>query len=221
MRLLGHASLSAFRLDLVYLRASLLADDRPEIQALVPEVDAVIARLASERTELEAAEDASVVMSARRSRSDDVLDRKIVSFGGQIRAVDKRLYGALFPRLSPAQVARAAVDREIAEVERILGEIARLGEDHPVQVEHEASLREALTALRAALAASDEVDVGLALARSKVDQFRAEADRVRVAVHGKLQGLLASKAEADEFFRGEPARSEGAAKPVPSPSGAS
>ncbi len=217
MRLLGRASLAAYRLDLVFLRASLLADDRPEVNALVPEVDRILAKLADERAKIEAAEEAAVIASARRGRRDAALDRKVVSFGGQVRAVQRRLYDVLFRRVSPAQVARSGLDREVAEVSRILGELGSLPAEDALRVAHEKGLRDALDALVLARKESGDVELGLALARSKGDQLRAEADRVRVALHGKLQGLLESKAEADGFFRVGAARAEAAepAAPVP------
>src|SRR5690606_10471233 len=109
---------------------------------------------------------AAVVMSARRSRRDDSADRKVVSFGGQVRAVDKELYARFFPRLSPTAITRGALDRQMTEMERILGELAALPADDTLRATHEPGLRGALEALRLARRESEEVDVSLALARS-------------------------------------------------------
>jgi hypothetical protein len=206
MRLLGPSSLTVYRLDLVFLRASLRADERPEIAALAPEVEALLERLREERAAIEAAQEASVVMSAELGRRDDALDRRVVTFGGQVRAVNRALYDVLFPRLSPTRTAHVALAKESAEIERILGELERVPPEDPVRTAHEAPLRAALDALSAARAQSDEVDVALVLARSRLNQFRAEADRARVRVHGELQSRLGSRTEADAFFRRAPAR---------------
>jgi hypothetical protein len=208
MRLLRGSSLSVYRLDLVYLRASLMSDERPEIAALAPLVEALLTRLGEEREAIETAQEASVVMSAELGRRDAALDRQVLTFGGQVRAVNRELYERLFPRLSPTKTAHLGIAKEIAEVERILGELARAPSDDPVRAAHEGPLRAALETLSAAQGQRDDVDVALALARSRLSQFRAEVDRARVSVHGQLQSLLGSRSEADAFFRRSSARAE-------------
>ncbi|UJR85076.1 hypothetical protein [Sandaracinus amylolyticus] len=195
MRMLGSSSsLATFRYDLVFLHASLLADDRPAVNALAPRVAAKLAELRSERDAFELAEDAAVVLRARKARRDAVLDKQVIGFGGHVRAIDPTLYAVFFKSLSPSRVAKLGLDDEIEQVRRIVGELARLPADHPERAAYETSLRGALDALVTAKAASDEADTALALARSRVEQFKLELDRTRVELHGQLVTSPAARA---------------------------
>ncbi|AKF11432.1 hypothetical protein [Sandaracinus amylolyticus] len=202
MRMLGSSSsLATFRYDLVFLHASLLADDRPAVNALAPRVAAKLAELRAERDAFELAEDAAVVLRARKARRDAVLDKQVIGFGGHVRAIDPTLYAVFFKSLSPSRVAKLGLDDELEQVRRIVGELARLPADHAERAAYETSLRGALDALVTAKAASNEADTALALARSRVEQFKLELDRTRVELHGQLVTLSRSKGEADDFFR--------------------
>lgn len=202
MKMLGtDVSLHTVRLDLVFLHASLLADDRAEIQALAGGIGVLLEQLRTERELYERAEDAAVVMTARQQRRDNSLDRLVLTFGGVLRSVNARLYELFFPTLSPSGVGRASLERELTEVTRILGELARLPADDAQRVAYEAPLRSTLDALEAAHTSSEQADTALTLASSRVAQFKHRVDRVRVETHGRLLTLLGDKKTAGEFFR--------------------
>jgi len=202
MRLLGiKAGLPMFRWDLVYLHSNLVSDERADIQALAPPVEALIGEVRAERDLLEQVEDAAILGSARKGKRDGALDTLVVRFGGVARATDKGLYGALFPRHNPSQTARLALPDEVREVERILGEIAALPADHPLRVEYQAALSGALAILKGAMSDSAQAATDLSLARSRMERFKLRLDQARVEVHGKLLVLLKDKAAADSFFR--------------------
>lgn len=201
MRVLGdRASIDAFRFDLVYLEASLLADDRPEVSAIAARVRARISQLRAERDLFETAEDAAVVVTARKGRRDTALDRLVVTFGGHVRAVSPTLYSVFFRAITPTAIARAALQTEVLHVQRIIGELDALPADH-AQRSYAPAFRTSLEALVLADQASQEADVSLALARSRLQQFKLATDRLRVEIFGELQTLLGSKEEADSFFR--------------------
>lgn len=202
MKLLGtSATVATIRYDLVYLHASLLSDDDPAVQALAVPIDQRVTALRDERDVYERAEDAVVVLAARRSKRDTALDTCVVTFGGVARAMNKGLYRTFFPTLSPSQTARQKLSREVSEVKRILGELARLPATHALRVSYEAQMRALVEALEAAMRQSEEVDVALALARSRLDQFKLRVDELRVETHGRLLVILKDKDAADVYFR--------------------
>ena len=54
MRLLGtKTTLAAFRWDLIYLSAQLVSDERPGVSELSPPVQALLAQVAAESTEID------------------------------------------------------------------------------------------------------------------------------------------------------------------------
>jgi hypothetical protein len=202
MRLLGSKSpLSAFRHDLIYLAASLSADARPDVAALAPSVNQLLGDLRAERELFEQAEDATVIMTARRGRRDAELDELIVTLGGIARSVDKQLYGVLFAKRNPTTIARLGLDKEVVEVDRILGELGKLPEGSALRRDYQGALSSAVTTLRETMTLSRGAEVDLALARSQLDRFKLRADEVRLETHGKLVTLLKDRKEADTFFR--------------------
>lgn len=202
MRLLGvKAGLPLFRWDLVYLHSNLVSDDRADIQALAPPVQALITEIRAERELIEAAEDQAVLGSARAGKRDGALDVVLLRFGGVARATDKDLYGTLFPRLNPSKTARLGMADEVQEMDRILGEIAVLPADHPLRVEYQGPLTAATAAVKQALTESSQAQVALAVARSRLERFKLRMDEARVEVHGRLLSILKDKAAADAFFR--------------------
>lgn len=225
MRLLGTKTpLLQYRQDLVFLHASLMGDDNVEVAALAPGVGALVEQCRGERDSFERALDAATVMTARKVRSDSRVDRLVLTFGGVARTVAPRVYEVFFSALSPSGVARAAIEREVIEVKRMLGEFARMPAGDPLRAGYEGSLRTALNALEAALGAQEDANVALTLARSRVAQFKLRCDRERTVVHGKLTAILGDKRAADEFFR--PAKEvadveEGEDDPSPAPAPAS
>jgi hypothetical protein len=217
MKQLGtDASLTSIRLDLVFLHASLLSDEQPEVQVLATPIGALIEQLRTERDVYERAQDAAVVTTARQGRRDATLDRLVVTFGGVARSVSPRLYDVFFAALSPSGVARAKTSREIAEVQRILGELARLDASDPLKT-YEAPLRSALAALQASDTASEQTDTALALARSRLVQFKLRVDRVRVETHGKLQVVHGDRKLAGEYFRSSTREPEADDDSTPAP----
>jgi hypothetical protein len=219
MKQLGtDASLTAIRLDLVFLHASLLADEKADVQALATPIGTLLEQLRAERDVFERAQDAAVVTSARQGRRDSSLDRLVVTFGGVTRALSPKLYDVFFGALSPSGVARAKTSREIAEVQRILGELARLEPADPLRT-YESPLRAALASLQAADTASEQTDTALSLARSRLVQFKLRVDRVRVETHGKLLVLHGDKSLAEEYFRKSTRapEDEDDAEPTPTP----
>lgn len=226
MRLLGHsATLSAFRWDLVHLRAQLLSDARPGVSDLAPLVEDFIKQITVERAAFEQAEDEWIVKNALLLKTDKHRDGVLIQAGGVARATDKELYATLFPTYNPSQTARLGVAAESAEIKRILGEMAKLPVDHPVRVAYEKELSDAEAGVVAADKQSEEAVTALALQRSQIDRFKLKVDQARLTVHGNLLVLLKSKAEADAFFRttssapGEEAKKEEPAAPVAPPPG--
>jgi hypothetical protein len=202
MRILGtKASLQVIRWDVVYLLANLMGDERAGVAALAAPIEALLAELKSERDEFEQAENVVVVMTARKGKRDGKLDAVVIKFGGVVRATDKALYGILFSKYNPSQTTRLALDNEVAELERILGEFKVLPADHAVRTAYEAETTDALSALKEAMKESNQADTGLALARTRLDRFKIKVDQARIETHGKLLTLLKNKVDADAFFR--------------------
>lgn len=219
MRLLGiRSALPVFRWDLIYLYSNLVADERPEIQALAPPVESLISELRAERDAHEATEDSMVVMTARKARRDEGLDSTLKRYGGVARATDKDLYKASFPRHNPTETARMALDEEVLEVARILGELESQPVDHPVRVEYEGALRADHEAVKAAINDANKAGTALALSRSRVERFKLRMDKARVEVHGRLLSILKDKAQASAFFRSTvkaPGSEEAPEEPAP------
>lgn len=202
MRLLGlRATLETIRYDLVYLKSALAEDTPPDIAALAPPIEALHVEWRAERELFESAEDADVIMAAKRSKKDKKLDKTVLSLGGVARALDSNIYLQLFPKLSPSDTARAALGVETVEVQRIVGELGELPADNALRLEYHSVLATDLDLLRAAMKQREEVGVALMLARSRLDKFKLKVDRMRVETHGKLQAILGSRSEADAFFR--------------------
>lgn len=202
MKMLGTKSpLPVFRWDLLYLFSNVSSDERPEIQALGPPVEAGLAEIRSEREAHEAAEDTAIIMAARRGKRDASLDSLLIRFGGVARVSDKGLYGAAFDRYNPSETARLALNDEVKEVDRILGELRALPADNPLRMEYEPALDAAHSAVKAAIGAADQADTALALSRSRVERFKVKLDQLRLETHGRLLAILKSKAAAEAFFR--------------------
>jgi hypothetical protein len=140
-------------------------------------------------------------MLAKRERKDETIGRRVVELGGVARSVDKNLYARLFPAQAPSDIAKLGLDKQVLEHDRLIGELALALADHPVRVAYEAALISDLNELRDAMKASNNADVSLKLARSRLRAFKMKMDTVRVETHGKLQALLGSRKEADTFFR--------------------
>jgi len=200
--MLGYrTSVSAFRWDLVYLLAQLTTDTRPGVAALGAPIQALLVTLKAERGAFEDAEDATVVATALLQKKDRHRDAVLTEAGGVARASDKVVYGILFPQLSPSATARLGIAEESAQIARILGELAKLPDDHPLRTEYQSELVAAEAAVKAAGDQSGEAATALALQRSQLDRFKLECDQGRLTAHGQLVTLLKSKAEADTFFR--------------------
>ena len=217
MRSLGpDTSIAEFRLDFVFLNASLLADDNPEISSLASTIGNYVTEVRTEREAYELAEDAAEVMSARTSRRDKSLDRLVITFGGVVRSEAPSVYEMLFGKQNPSGVARSALNDEIQSVETMLGQLAGLPPDHPLRTTYETRLRDAKTALQAAIAAEKQTDTAFALAQSRMTQFKLRADRERHVTYGKLVAILGDKKLADEYFRPKPrATKEQESEPTP------
>jgi hypothetical protein len=202
MRLIGpKGAVPSFKWDFIYLLAGLLADNRAEVNALAAGVEAIIAELRQERDAFEDAEDHVVVTAAKRDRRDETIGRRVVQLGGVARSMDKDLYTRLFSSLAPSDIARLVLEKEVLEHDRLLGELALEPADHPVRSAYEAVLINDLNELREAIKASNNAEVSLKLARSRLRMFKLKMDTLRVETHGKLQALLGSRKEADSFFR--------------------
>ncbi len=127
MRLLGTKTpLAAFRWDLIYLSAQLVSDERPGVSDLAPPVQARLAQVDAERAAYEQAEDAVIVAGALVDKKDIRRDKILVAAGGVARATEAEVYKTLFPRLNPSLTARLGVAAESTEIDRILGEFAKL-----------------------------------------------------------------------------------------------
>jgi hypothetical protein len=202
MRLIGpKGAVASFRWDIIYLVASLLADDRAAVKALAIPVEAILEEIRQERDTFEKAEDHVVVTAAKRDRKDEAIGRRVVALGGVARSMDKNLYARLFPSQTPSDIAKLGLEKQVLEHDRLIGELALEPADHPVRVAYEASLISDLNDLRESIKASDNADVALKLARSRLRMFKMKMDTLRVETHGKLQALLGSRKEADTFFR--------------------
>jgi hypothetical protein len=152
MRLLGNnSSLSTFRWDLIYLLAQLLSDDRPGVSDLAAPIQKRLDELATRRTKQEAAEDWAITAGALVVKTDRRRDGVLVEAGGVARAAHKQVYATLFPRHNPSQTARLGVEAESAEVTRILSEMGKLPDQHPIRVAYEAELSKAETAVAKAV----------------------------------------------------------------------
>lgn len=217
MRMLGDASIQSYRWDVVYLYGALLSDPRPEVKALAPLAAAMLDEIRSERDNYERAEEADVVASAVRGRADFSLDRTIITFGGVARVIAEAVYKRFFGRLSPSRVAKLALDDEVLECKRILGEFDATPADEPLRVAHEASIREGLAQLELAMTAEDNTDVALTVARSRLRTFKERVDAQRLSLYAEILRLVGDKDDADSFFRPTTAAPEGGDKPPPAP----
>ena len=217
MRMLGDASIQSYRWDLIYLQAGLLSDEKPEIQALAPGVGIIVDEIRAERELYERAEEAEIVASAVRGQRDFKLDRMIITFGGIARVIAGSIYKRFFGRLSPSRVAKLALDDEVLECKRILGEFEATPADEPLRVAHEASIREGLAQLELAMTAEDNADVALTVARSRLRTFKERVDAQRLALYAEILRLVGDKDDADSFFRPTTAAPEGGDKPPPAP----
>jgi hypothetical protein len=212
MRLLGTKTpLAAFRWDLIYLSAQLVSDERPGVSDLSPPVQALLAQVDAERAAYEQTEDAVIVASALVDKKDIRRDKILVAAGGVARATEAEVYKTLFPRLNPSLTARLGVAAESTEIDRILGELAKLPPDSALRLSYEKPLTEAEALLKIASKQSDQAATSFALQRSQLDRFKLTLDQQRLVTHGSLLVLLKSKVEADAFYRptstppGEPA----------------
>jgi hypothetical protein len=194
-------ALPTFRYDINYLYAGLLSDNRPEVNALAPPIGDLLVEIRDERALFEQAEDKAVVTGAKRGRKDRNVDARVVMLGGVARVVDKDLYGRLFATQAPSDINKLALEKQILENKRLIGELGALPADHPVRVGYEAALSGDLTELQSAITDENNADVELKLARSRMRQFKVKLDTARIMTHGKLQTILGSRKEADSFFR--------------------
>lgn len=203
MRLLGqNASLDTFRLDLVHLGASLTAEEeKPEISALAAEPNSLLAELRQHRAELEQAEEFLTLNIALRKRRDHRTDKRLNAIGGTARAAFPKDYEVMFPTLSPSKINRLALDEQIAENDRILGELGALSANHPLRIAYETDFTNDVHTLKQADANTDAAKLALTLSRSKVRQFKMKVDSARVKIHGELLAITGDKKEADSYFR--------------------
>lgn len=227
MRLLGtKTNLATFRWDLIYLIAQLASDDRPGVSDLAPAVQAVLAKVDTERAAYEQAEDAVIVAGALLDKKDQRRDKVLIAAGGVARATDADIYKTLFPKLNPSLTARLTIDAESTEVGRILGELAKLPADNILRTTYEKVLADAEALVRKAGDESDQATTAFALQRSQLDRFKLTLDQQRLMTHGSLLILLKSKSDADAFFRptntppGEPAAKDTQAPETPQASSA-
>ncbi len=116
---------------------------------------------------------------------------------GYLRATYKRL----FPKYSPSQTAKLAMDEEPEEVQRILGEIGTLEATHSLRVQYATKLSQAQADVDAARAQLAAAEVALKLERSQMQRCKVDLDKLRLETHGKLLALLTDKSEADSFYR--------------------
>jgi hypothetical protein len=161
----------------------------------------LVKQIQDERAALEETENLLVIAIALRAKRDRGVDATTIKLGGVVRATDKPMYAVLFPTLNPSQVTKLALDTQLQENRRIAKELGDLPEDHELRTQYETGLKEDIEALEKADAAVDQAEVALALARSKVRQFKMRLDKERLGVHGKLLQLLGDKKAADTFFR--------------------
>lgn len=202
MRMLGpQASLSSFRWDIIYLLAQLTSDTRPGVAELAPQAQTLLDRLKAEREALETAEDAWIIATAIVNKKDKRRDELVIQVGGVARVTDKAVYDILYGKKNPSKTAKLGIAAESVEVARILGEIAKLPETHPVRAAYFQELTEAEAGVKAADGHTDGAATTLALQRSQIDRFKLECDQGRLSLHGQLVTLLKSKEEADSFFR--------------------
>lgn len=202
MRVLGpDAVLSVFRWDLIYLAGELAADERPEVQALAPPIQAALVDLRAHRGDLEAKEDSEVLALAVLHRRDRTRDGILVKLGGVARATDKAVNATLFAKLPPTGVAKLGYDAETAEIDRIAGELANVDAAHPLRVAYLPLLSDAQAQFVKAKQSSDASALALTLARTEMERLKLSLDQLRLATHGQLLVLLKDKVEADSFFR--------------------
>jgi len=203
MRLLGpKATFATFRWDLVYLYASLDAEEElPDVKALAPSVLTLLENLKQERESYEDAENLLVIAYALRARRDRVVDATTIKVGGIARATDKATYAILFPTLNPSQITKLGISEQLQQNKRIAAELTALPEAHPLRKGYEADLNKDIVALEKADEGVDEAEVALALVRSKVRQFKIGVDKERLMIHASLVKIFSDKKAADLYFR--------------------
>jgi hypothetical protein len=224
MRLLGNtSSLSTFRWDLIYLLAQLVSDDRPGVSDLAAPIQKRLAEIAARRASQEEAENGAITAGALLVKKDRRRDGILLEAGGVSRATFKEVYATLFGKYSPSETARLGVDAESAEVKRILGEMGKLPDKHPIRLAYEGDLAAAEAAVEKAVKLDSDAETTLALERSETLRFKMALDEDRLATHGQLVVLLKSKQEADAFFRptkSAPGEEESKAAPATNGAGA-
>lgn len=202
MRNMGIASKSAaFQWELLYLFSQLSTDQRPGVAALAPPVESAMNSLDARMGAYDQARAAVVIATALLHKRDKARDGLILELGGVARATGHQTYKQLFPRYSPSQTAKLAVDAETEEVTRILAEIATFAATHPLRVQYEAKLMAAQADVDAAKGQLGAAEVALKLERSQMQRCKVDLDKLRLETHGKLVALLTDKTEADSFYR--------------------
>jgi hypothetical protein len=213
MRVLGIESpFGEFRLDLVHLLAKLQAHPKTELRALAADVTPLLDRLRAQRDELERAEDLLTVSQAQVEARDEELDDAVAGFAGTAKRVHPELWSRFFP-MSPSEVQRSALEREVATVDRQLAELRQLAAGDPLRAAWEAPLADAVAAVKQADAGRDEQQTAIALVRTRVQTLKADLDRARVALHGRALAILGEKGKADRLFRARPLAAKPAVRP--------
>jgi hypothetical protein len=191
----------AFILDLVYLAGRLAANSLTA--AFLPPVDAMIARLRTLRTELEAAEEAEVRAQAVRDATDDTTDALIMDAGRQALLVYRRRdsegYQNLFRR-APSEMVADAIADEVQEARTLAAKMRATGD--AALAATAAAIDSAATSLEADQQALHATRTPVAVARGNRDLAKAEANVLRDRAFGQIISVLPGQRDRVEgFFR--------------------
>lgn len=199
-------AIDIFRDDLVYLEASLLADERTE--DLAPAVGAAIAELEAVSKGGPAVQRAVVQASARAARADANLDDCLRSAHSALLAEARQdrshpVFRAVWP--APIhEVVRHALQRQVDVAQKIADKLSLSPVPDAIRDKHRPLLESAIARGQAALAARRDAE--LARMHHRVDEVavKQEVNAVRLSVYSALllraSSSRAAKAWADSFF---------------------
>ena len=219
MYMLGDkSSLSVYWEDMMFVEASLLAV--PETVGLALSVTAHLAGLEGIEARDKASMRGLVQARARASVVDAVLDdgvRDVQSDLLNLVRQDRkdRRYEGMFKKGLGKAIATTSLLKQIVEVERIVGALDLPVYEDNFRDKQVGYLEPLLVRGREALLASDKAEKGRVVNRIQIDDWKHEANVVRMDVYGRLVLIAAEQGKSKKWVRAFfPAASSKAKKKV-------
>ncbi len=205
MYMLGDgSSLAVYWEDLAFVEASLLAV--PETVGLALAVTAHLAELEGIEVRDKASMRALVQARARASVTDVVLDdgvRDVQSDLLNLVRQDRkdRRYEAVFKKGLTTTIRTTALSKQIVEVDRIVGVLELPIYEDDFRDKQVGILEPLLVRGREALLASEKAEKGRVVNRIQIDDWKHEANVVRMDVYGQLVVIAAKEGKSKKWVR--------------------